>query len=393
MKIWRICLCVLLLLAAGLAQARYDQVEYFHLIERDDVSGVRTVLLQGKFNANTFNAEGFTALYVALREPAPKVADLLIEQADTQLNLENAWGENALMMAAMRGLMPQAVRMMELGAEVNKKGWAPLHYAASAGQADMIRLLLANYAYIDALSPTGETPLMMAAARGTVESVQLLLEAEADTSLRNKKRQTAEAMALARGNTDNAALIRAWVARGGQPEASPAPRPAAAALTSNALPLGSGSAPSPTPAPTPTPIPTSSPTAPPSPTPVPSMDEAVQVQAVPEPGRADWAQAEAETTTETTTEPPMERQAEATSTEAVVEPATPISPIAAEGETQTTAQSSTAEIGAAEIGAAEMGAAPEQRPPAPQVRSVADAIAAPASRAWLQILAPQPDAP
>ena len=205
-------LCCALVMAG--AQARYDRVEFFHLIERNDASSTRKALAEGEFSANTFNQEGFSALYLALREPAPAAADVLIEDPRTQLNLENAWGENALMMAALRGLLPQAIRMMELGAQVNKKGWAPLHYAASSGHLPMIQLLLDNYAYIDAQSPTGETPLMMAAARGTPAAVQMLLQAEADPHIQNKKRQTAVDMALARGNSHNAELIRAWVARG-----------------------------------------------------------------------------------------------------------------------------------------------------------------------------------
>ena len=95
MKLLRYCnllLSLCLALAMGAAQARYDQVEFFHLIERNDVGGTRKALAEGQFNANTFNHEGFSALYLALREPAPEVADLLIEDPRTELNLENAWG-------------------------------------------------------------------------------------------------------------------------------------------------------------------------------------------------------------------------------------------------------------------------------------------------------------
>ena len=309
MKVWRALFSLLLALGSLClsmgAQARYDEVEFFHIIARDDVGSVRKVLAEGEYTANTFNYEGFSALYLALREPSPKVADVLIEDPRTKLNLENAWGENALMMAAMRGLLPQTIRMMELGAQVNKKGWAPLHYAASAGQLEVMKLLLANYAYIDAQAPTGETPLMMAAARGTPAAVELLLEAEADPKLKNAKRQTAVDMALARGNTQNAALIRAWIARGGKPSPSPskapvlAPVPRAATGEGGALPMGSGSVSqnnyganqaeaavaSPAPAPLSTPLPTPTANAELVVTPSPSPEAAaVQVQAVPEPG-------------------------------------------------------------------------------------------------------------
>jgi hypothetical protein len=382
-------LCWVLSISA--AQARYDQVEFFHLIERNDAGSTSKALAEGEFSANTFDAEGFSALYLALREPAPAVADLLIEDPRTKLNLENAWGENALMMAALRGLLPQAIRMMELGAEVNKKGWAPLHYAASSGNLPMIQLLLNNYAYIDAQSPTGETPLMMAAARGTPAAVQMLLEAEADPSLKNKKRQTAIAMALERGNTDNAKIIRDWQLRGGKPAPRPAPRPVQ--TNSNVLPLGAGSTsvkPEEAAAPSLIPAPIPAPTLEPAPqTEVQAEVQAeVQVQAVPEPGQAAAPESDAAAMT-----PPPEMDTEQT-TETVPTPAS--TPLPAPEEIHDAAK---------EMDEPQPPAVPSPSPLpqplaiTPYVRangdsplhpasapSVADIIAQPASRALLQIL-------
>lgn len=208
------------LLWAGLSFAAADVVQFMNSIERDGVSAVQKILAEGQFNANTLNYEGHTALYVALREPAPRVADILIENAQTKLNLENKFGENALMMAAMRGLLPQAQRMVAKGAEVNKKGWTPLHYAASAGDVTMVKFLLDASAYIDAESPTGDTPLMMAASRAKTSVVQLLLDEGADASLRNAAGQDAVDMALAQGNTKSAALLGNWSAQSNKPPAS-----------------------------------------------------------------------------------------------------------------------------------------------------------------------------
>ena len=50
MKLLRYCnllLSLCLALAMGAAQARYDQVEFFHLIERNDVGGTRKALAEG----------------------------------------------------------------------------------------------------------------------------------------------------------------------------------------------------------------------------------------------------------------------------------------------------------------------------------------------------------
>ena len=68
-------------------------------------------------------------------------------------------------------------------ADVNKTGWAPLHYAASGGTEQHLRiaaLLLENHAYIDAASPNGTIALMMAAQYGSAEMVKLLLDERAD---------------------------------------------------------------------------------------------------------------------------------------------------------------------------------------------------------------------
>jgi hypothetical protein len=66
-----------------------------------------------------------------------------------------------------------------------------LHYAATNGQTEMIRLLLEHHAFIDAQSPNGTTPLMMAASYGSPEAVKLLIESGADFVMRNQKQMSA----------------------------------------------------------------------------------------------------------------------------------------------------------------------------------------------------------
>ncbi|PKO35981.1 MAG: hypothetical protein CVU33_20800, partial [Betaproteobacteria bacterium HGW-Betaproteobacteria-6] len=108
-------------------------------------------------------------------------------------------------------------RLIALDADVNKPGWAPLHYAATHGHLDVMRLLLENHAYIDAESPNGSTPLMMAAGYGTPEAVKLLLEEGADPMLKNQLGLTAIDFANRASRAESAALIGAFV-RGKQPK-------------------------------------------------------------------------------------------------------------------------------------------------------------------------------
>ena len=160
--------------------------DFFQAIKRDDASVVQQLLNRG-FDPNTPDPSGERGLMIALREPSPKVANALIAWPQTKLNLLSDKGESPLMLAAIKGELDLARKMIAKDADVNKTGWAPLHYAASSGQIEMIRLLLEHHAFIDTESPNRTTPLMMAAMYGTPEAVKLLLDEGADASLKNQQ--------------------------------------------------------------------------------------------------------------------------------------------------------------------------------------------------------------
>jgi ankyrin repeat protein len=90
------------------------------------------------------------------------------------------------MLAALNGDMDMVQLLISKDAEVNKKGWAPLHYAAANGHDDIVKLLLDHSAYVDAGSPNGTTPLMMAARGGHISTVKLLLDNGADLNVKNQ---------------------------------------------------------------------------------------------------------------------------------------------------------------------------------------------------------------
>ena len=138
-----------------------------------------------------------------------QVARVLIDWPKTQVEARNRTDESALMMAALKGQTDLAQRLIARGADVNKPGWTPLHYAATSGHQAVIRLLLDAHAYIDAESPNGTTPLMMAAHYGTIAAVRQLLEAGADATLKNQLGLTAQDFALRAQRQDVAELIAA----------------------------------------------------------------------------------------------------------------------------------------------------------------------------------------
>lgn len=146
-------------------------------------------LLRRGFDPNTRDAKGQVGLVIALKQESDKAFDALLAARNTQVEARNAQDESPLMMAAIKGNVEAVRKLIARDADVNKTGWAPLHYAASGGTEQHLRiaaLLLENHAYIDAASPNGTTPLMMAAQYGSAEMVKLLLDEGADPTLKNQ---------------------------------------------------------------------------------------------------------------------------------------------------------------------------------------------------------------
>lgn len=186
----------------------YD--DFFVAIKRNDAGTIQTLLRRG-FDPNTRNPEGEHGLALAIREPSPEVALLLAGSPDIDPEARNAKDESLLMLAALKGLLGLCEQLIAKGADVNKPGWTPLHYAATHGHVAVMNLLLEHHAYIDAPSPNGSTPLMMAALYGTPGAVKLLLEAGADPLLKNDQGLSAIDFANRGQRAESAELIAAFV--------------------------------------------------------------------------------------------------------------------------------------------------------------------------------------
>jgi uncharacterized protein len=190
--------------------------DFFSAIKRDDVQAVQSLLQRG-FDPNTLDPKKRHGLFLALSEPSPKVAQALIQAPKIDLNPITHDGETPLMMAVFKGQSELAVKMIALGADVNKTGWTPLHYAATAGNVQLISVLLEKHAYIDAESPNKTTPLMMAAQYGTPGAVKLLLEEGADVGLKNDLGLSALDFAQLGKKQDSVDIIAAFI-RAKQPK-------------------------------------------------------------------------------------------------------------------------------------------------------------------------------
>jgi uncharacterized protein len=191
--LWRAPLAALLALVLALpvvAAAREAPPAFFTAIARDDDADVRLHLLRG-VAVSARNRDGTPALVLAAAERAFKVVRTFLAIPGTDVEASNPAGENALMYTALHGNVETARLLIENGAQVNRPGWTPLHYAATGGSIPMVELLLERYAFIDAESPNRSTPLMLAVRQKHAALARHLISVGADPSIRNQAGLTA----------------------------------------------------------------------------------------------------------------------------------------------------------------------------------------------------------
>lgn len=168
-------------------------------LQRDDPHALRTALLRGA-DPNLRDEFGTPLVVVAARLKSWQSVRALAELKGTDLDATTAEGVNALMFSALHGELPVVQALVARGAEVNKTGWTPLHWAAANGHAEVVRFLLEKHAYIDAESPNGTTPLMMAARQLHPTTARLLIDEGADPTPRNQAGLTAAEYARLAGD-------------------------------------------------------------------------------------------------------------------------------------------------------------------------------------------------
>lgn len=184
---WRT-LVVLVFLSAflsGLAQAANPK-DWWVSVSNDRAETVRQMLARGA-DPNEISPAGQPALMQAIRDGAWAVYEVLLEDRATVLNAINVNRETALMYLAVLGETGRAEDLIRRGAMVNRKGWTPLHYAASKAHLETAGMLLRHGAQVNARAADGTTPLMMAAYGGSEPMVRLLLEHGADSRLKTNQ--------------------------------------------------------------------------------------------------------------------------------------------------------------------------------------------------------------
>jgi hypothetical protein len=212
---FKIVFYLLALLSLSLARAGSYE-DFFQAVKQDDGRTVTELLRRG-FDPNALDPSKTPGLFIAVKDGSLKVAEALIAWPKTNVEWRSPKDESPLMIASLKGQKEIVRKLIARDAHVNKTGWAPLHYAATAGQVEIIQILLDEYAYIDAESPNKSTPLMMAAKYGSTAAVKLLLEAGADPTLRNELGLSAIEFAQQANRRDAADMIAAAI-RAAQPK-------------------------------------------------------------------------------------------------------------------------------------------------------------------------------
>ena len=151
-----------------------------------------------------------TDMFDAVRAgDAEKVKVLL--QADPKLAAARTEdGSTALHLAALDGQSEMVRLLLASKAQVNARGLreeTPLHMAMYDGHREMAELLLANQADVSAQNTAGETPLHVAARKGHRELVALLLEHHAEVNAKDRQEATALHAAAAEGHKEVVELL------------------------------------------------------------------------------------------------------------------------------------------------------------------------------------------
>ncbi len=162
-----------------------DRSEFFKAVELNRASLIRDLLDKGVDPNITEPYKGNTGLIIAMHEGAMDVFNLLVNTPGIDLDKRADNGNTALMLAAWKSNVPAVKTLLEKGAKVNQSGWTALHYAAAVGNEEIVLMLLAKKAIVDAPAPNKTTPLMMAARSGHIRTIKLLLDHGADVRLRN----------------------------------------------------------------------------------------------------------------------------------------------------------------------------------------------------------------
>lgn len=210
MSSWRFSLVLASALVVGLSAGAFagPTAPVSDAAERQDWTRVRTLLRQ-RTNVNAPQPDGMTALHWAAYYDDVAAVRLLLG-AGASARSANRYGVTPLSLACTNRNAVIAEALLKAGAEADPAagGETPLMTAARTGAAEIVTLLLARGARIDARDDRrGQTALMWAAAEGHAAIVQDFIEAGADFHLRTPSGFNALLFAVREGRIDTVRVL------------------------------------------------------------------------------------------------------------------------------------------------------------------------------------------
>jgi ankyrin repeat protein len=149
---------------------------------------------------------GHTPLHRAASHGDKELVGLLIANG-ADVNAKDCVGRTPLNLA---GLKDVAEMLIAKGADVNarnKGGWTALHLAARGGSMEWVEFLIFNGADVNAENVRGETPLHFAVANGHKEVAELLIARSADVNAKDTDAWSLLHYAAGSGSTDMTGLL------------------------------------------------------------------------------------------------------------------------------------------------------------------------------------------
>jgi ankyrin repeat protein len=182
-----------------------DGLTALHRAAAKDRTAIVQVLLASGANVDKPDHFNRTPLIWAAGQGNKSVVQALLEKG-AAVDYRDRNDRTALFYACDKGDMGVVQALLEKGAEVNAvekvAGVTPLIAAAGAGHHEVIELLLARGAKIEAPDQDGDTPLMWAAVRGHAKATAELLEKGAKVTASNKHKVDALLLAVIGGDGD-----------------------------------------------------------------------------------------------------------------------------------------------------------------------------------------------
>jgi len=151
--------------------------------------------------------DGATPLHVAASSGTPDAIDAFL-QSGSHIEAVDHHGNTPLQYAARNGAAMEALLSHHAAIETRSGlGRTPLSNAASAGDADTVRLLLRHGANLETRDNEGNTPLNLAMWLEHTDVAAILLDAGANANTRNKGGATPLQGAATKGSVQGAALL------------------------------------------------------------------------------------------------------------------------------------------------------------------------------------------